>query len=75
MLCLCQHLIPRAKLIDSVKHKTNATKSLKNIYDLFDLKHCNNETVENIKIVNGPIIWDDVYNILKQDGFIFPSKL
>ena len=48
---------------------------LKNIYDLFDLKHCNNETVENIKIVNGPIIWDDVYNILKQDGFIFPSKV
>jgi|LakMenE18May11ns_1017448.scaffolds.fasta_scaffold9959125_8 hypothetical protein len=33
MVCLRQHLIPRAKFIDSVKHKTNATKSLKNIYD------------------------------------------
>jgi 5'-3' exonuclease len=48
---------------------------LKNIYDLFDLKNCNNETVENIRIVNGPIIWDDVNNILKHDGFLFPSKL
>ena len=48
---------------------------LKNIYDLFDLKNCNNETVENIKIANGPILWDDVNNILKTDGFLFPSKL
>jgi flap endonuclease-1 len=48
---------------------------LKNIYDLFDLKHCNMETVDNIKIVNGPILWDDVNNILKEDGFLFPSKM
>jgi hypothetical protein len=48
---------------------------LKNIYDLFDLKHCNMETVENIKIVNGPIIWEDINNILQTDGFLFPSKL
>jgi 5'-3' exonuclease len=48
---------------------------LKNIYDLFDLKHCDNETVENIKIVNGPIIWDDVYNILQTDGFLFPLRV
>jgi hypothetical protein len=48
---------------------------LKNIYDLFDLKHCNMETVDNIKIVNGPIIWDDVNNILQTDGFLFPSKV
>lgn len=48
---------------------------LKNIYDLFDLKNYNNETVENIKIANGPILWDDVNNILKTDGFLFPSKL
>lgn len=47
---------------------------LKNIYDLFDLKNCNNEIVDNIKIVNGPIIWEDINNILKQDGFLFPSK-
>jgi 5'-3' exonuclease len=48
---------------------------LKNIYDLFDLKHCDNETVENIRIVNGPIIWEDINNILQTDGFLFPSKL
>jgi 5'-3' exonuclease len=48
---------------------------LKNIYDLFDLKHCDNETVENIKIVNGPIIWDDIYNILQTDGFLFPLRV
>jgi len=48
---------------------------LKNIYDLFDLKDCDNETVDNIRIVNGPIIWEDINNILQTDGFIFPSKL
>jgi len=48
---------------------------LKNIYDLFDLKDCDNETVDNIRIVNGPIIWEDINNILQTDGFLFPSKL
>ena len=48
---------------------------LKNIYDLFDLKHCNMETIENINIVNGPIIWEDIHNILQTDGFLFPSKM
>ena len=48
---------------------------LKNIYDLFDLKDCDNETVDNIRIVNGPIIWEDINNILQTDGFLFPSKV
>lgn len=48
---------------------------LKNIYDLFDLKHCNMENVENIKIVNGPIVWEEINNILQTDGFLFPSKV
>ena len=48
---------------------------LKNIYDLFDLKDCYNETVDYIRIVNGPIIWEDINNILQTDGFLFPSKV
>jgi 5'-3' exonuclease len=46
---------------------------LKNIYDLFDLKYCNMEFVDHIKIINGPILWDDITKILRNDGFLFPS--
>lgn len=44
------------------------------IYDIFDLNRnqYNNKILENIKIANGPIQKKEIYNILKQDGFIFP---
>ena len=44
------------------------------IYDMFDLSknHYNIENFKNIKIVNGPIIKEEINNILKLDGFIFP---
>ena len=44
------------------------------IYDIFDLKRnqTNNKILENIKIANGPIQKNEIYNILKNDGFIFP---
>ena len=47
---------------------------LMKIHDMFDLNidHFNIKVFENIKIVNGPIIKDDIKNILKTDGFIFP---
>jgi len=45
---------------------------LKNIYDIFDLKKSNFKTFEKIKIVNGPIMFQEIKNILKTDGFIFP---
>jgi len=49
---------------------------LKNIYDIFDLSksHFNIKIFENIKITNGPIIKNEIKNILKKDGFIFPEK-
>jgi 5'-3' exonuclease len=44
------------------------------IYDMFDLtkNHYNIKIFEKIRIANGPIIRDEIYNILKLDGFLFP---
>jgi hypothetical protein len=39
---------------------------------MFDLSNDSNiKTFENIKIVDGPIIKNELKNILKTDGFIF----
>jgi len=45
---------------------------LKNIYDIFDLKKTNLTLFEKIKISNGPVNSENIKNILKTDGFIFP---
>jgi flap endonuclease-1 len=45
---------------------------LKNIYNIFDFKKNNLILFEKIKIVNGPINCENIKNILKTDGFIFP---
>jgi flap endonuclease-1 len=45
---------------------------LKNIYNIFDFKKNNLILFEKIKIVNGPINCENIKNILKIDGFIFP---
>jgi 5'-3' exonuclease len=44
------------------------------IYEMFDLNsnHFNIKIFEKIKIINGPILKDDIKNILKTDGFLFP---
>jgi 5'-3' exonuclease len=43
------------------------------IYEMFDLNNKYNIKIfEKIRIVNGPIISDDLRKILKTDGFIFP---
>jgi 5'-3' exonuclease len=45
------------------------------ICNIFDLNVNNNDDInafEKLQIVNGPILKDDVKNILKADGFIFP---
>lgn len=49
---------------------------LKNIYNLFDLNNCagGNEIIDNINIINGAILHEQIEEILKIDGFIFPSK-
>ncbi len=45
------------------------------IYSLFDLNNKQNKLAvfENIKIMNGLIIKEDVKNIIKEEGFIFPE--
>jgi flap endonuclease-1 len=46
---------------------------LKKIYNMFNINnHLNIQVFEKIKIINGPINKDEVHNILKIDGFIFP---
>ena len=65
---------------DWLVEKTNFVKDyslLQKINDMFDLSknmnNCNTNVVENIKIENSHIMKDDLKNILKLDGFIFPS--
>jgi flap endonuclease-1 len=46
---------------------------LKKINSMFDINdHYNIKLFENIKIVNGPIMKNNLIEILKTDGFIFP---
>ena len=49
-------------------------KLLTRIYDMFDLNvnYFNIKIFEKIKIINGPIMKDEINNILKTDGFLFP---
>lgn len=44
------------------------------IYDMFDLNksHCKLKKFENIKIMNGPILKDEIKTIIQKEGFIFP---
>ncbi len=46
---------------------------LKKIYDMFDLSQYNYnfKVFEKIKIHNGPILKEDIRNILSEDGFMF----
>ena len=55
----------------------NDINLLNKIYDMFDLSNANEKIrmFENIKIVNGPIIYSAMRKILKEDGFLFPNKL
>jgi flap endonuclease-1 len=47
------------------------------IYDMFDFNnnHENMQIYEAIRVVNGPILKDDIKAILKTDGFIYPFHL
>ena len=47
---------------------------LTKIYQMFDLNinHFDIKIFEKIKIINGPVIENDIKNILKTDGFLFP---
>jgi hypothetical protein len=46
------------------------------IHEMFELNknYCNLQIFENIKIINGPILRDEIKNIIKEEGFIFPLK-
>lgn len=51
---------------------------LNKIYNMFDISenqiHNKIQVFDKIKIMNGPIIYNDIKNILIDDGFIFPIK-
>ena len=51
-------------------------ENLLNIYNLFELnqQHTHLTIFENIKIINGPIMKEDIRNIIKIEGFIFPES-
>ena len=58
--------------IKNNSHYITDYELLQNTYNLFDFKNTNLTIFENIKIVNGPIDIENIKNILKTDGFIFP---
>ena len=46
------------------------------IYNMFEINSNNDNLsiLKNIQIINGPIMYNDMKEILKTDGFIFPSN-
>jgi len=49
---------------------------LQKIYMMFDINSNNNSNIqvfENIKIMNGPVYKEEIREILKTDGFLFPE--
>lgn len=45
------------------------------IYDMFELNiNTNYYNFENIKIINGPILKEEIKQIIKKEGFIFPMN-
>lgn len=61
-------------LNDNYENVIKDYELLKNIYDMFDLSqnHYNIKHFEKVKITNGPIVKEEIYTILKTDGFLFP---
>ena len=54
---------------DYIKDYNNLIK----IYDMFELNiNTNYYNFENIKIINGPILKEEIKQIIKKEGFIFP---
>lgn len=75
MLCLCQHLIPKAKLIDSVKHKTNATKSLKNIYDFTNFFNFSElSEIWFMKVVTSANAWTCCLQVIRNTYILMPTS-
>jgi 5'-3' exonuclease len=52
-------------------------KLLQKINKIFDINYTNEQVknFEKTKIINGQIIYSDIREILKTDGFIFPEKI
>ena len=75
MLCLCQHLIPSAKLIDSVKHKTNGTKSLKNICDFTNFFSLNElSEIWFMKVVTSANAWTCCFPVIRNTDILMPTS-
>ena len=71
----CKKNACNKEFYDWFKEKTDYiedSEQLKNIYNMFDLTnlHENIQIFDNIKITNGPIIKNELYAILENDGFI-----
>jgi len=62
-------------LIEKTQYIKNYDLLIK-ICSMFDLSenHLNIDIFKNIKIINGPVIKNEIYNILKKDGFLFPEN-
>jgi hypothetical protein len=63
-------------LIENTDYVQNYNMLIK-IYDMFDLSknHYNVQIFKDVKIINGPIMKNDLNDILKDDGFVFPLQM
>jgi flap endonuclease-1 len=63
-------------LIENTDYVQNYNMLIK-IYDMFDLSknHYNVQIFKDVKIINGPIMKNELNDILKADGFIFPLQM
>jgi len=71
---------PSSDFYEWLMEKTDYIKEYKlllKIYDMFDLSknHYDIKIFKDIKIINGPMKKEDINNILKTDGFIFPLQI
>jgi len=63
-------------LVENTNH-VNDLELLNHVYSMFDLPNSKNidllKHFEQLKISNGPIYFNEMREILKEDGFIYPS--
>jgi 5'-3' exonuclease len=75
-----QNYLENLEFYDWLREKTDYIKDydeLIKIYNLFELnneEHAILKNFENVKIMNGSIVKEDIRNIIRCEGFIFPES-
>jgi len=74
-----QNNLANLEFYDWLREKTEYIKDYDELIKIYNLFELNNEehrllkNFENVKIMNGSIIKEDIHNIIRSEGFIFPE--